>query len=173
MKKSFVLLLLFLFTLIIFAQKESEEKTHTLSLGLGFGQNYGGIGVNGDYQILSNTYASMGLGYATDISYSFGLKYYLNDKSNSFRPKIVFYYGPNLLLTDYNGRPKQTFYGFDAGIGILYMWGKTKTHGFDIDITYILSSEGIDYWKERVDNDTWYSSDPQKINYSIGYRLFF
>lgn len=142
----------------------SDTKEH--SFGLGLGIPYGVIGINLDQKLFYNLYASVGTGRALSIgpSYSLGMKCFFNSVEYSFRPRFSAYFGTN----GYDEDKDESYTGFSLGLGFQYMYGKSKSNGFDIDIIYIAKS-GLDFNFLRGEVFGVEHKDGN-LSISIGYR---
>ncbi len=150
------------------------------SIGIGFGIPYGILGVNGDITIKKKLNLSVGLGqyYENNTSaYNIGLKYFIRDNEKIWRPRVSILYGSNAFLnfTYPDGSAKTVSYsGFNLGIGQQWNFGKTRKHGIDLDILYMLSDGGYDDdWNDfaaNPENIIYKEKSNNKIKFSFGYR---
>ena len=148
----------------------------SFNIGAGVGIPYGVVGINADFPIVKNFHFSWGLGTTimSGIGYNSGIKYYLRSVKNSWRPRILFNFGTTGILevSDPSGKRKKKYYSFSLGIGQKGMWGKTKTHGIDLDILYILGSEIFDDIDEYAGKGYAVNSE-SRTKLSVGYRYSF
>lgn len=153
----------------------------TGSLGVGLGIPYGILGVNGEFTIGANVTLTGGVGTTilAVTGYNFGIKYYLKEIGNTWRPRISAYYGTNGILAVkvlyWSTREdiEEVHNGLTLGIGQQWMWGDTKSHGLDLDFMYIISSgiyDRIDELKSDMGLDI---EKPGRFKLSIGYRYGF
>ncbi|HOZ00814.1 MAG TPA: hypothetical protein PLG20_03285 [Candidatus Syntrophosphaera sp.] len=145
-------------------------------LGLGYGLPYGGLGLNADVYFIDNLALTAGIGsFGYAPGYAVGLKYLFRPYSKTWRPEILLIYGVNkvLVITDpIAGDKRESYSGFSAGLGSQFMFGKSKKHGFDLGIIYVVSSGIFD----RIDEleHQGYTIDPvSRISYYLGYRYAF
>jgi len=146
------------------------------SLGLGFGPQYGGIGLNLEYQVSNNANISFGLGSTiiTGIGYSMGFNLYLIDWSNTWRPRISLNYGfvgAVKLEEENNGTFKKKYDGLTIGLGQKWMWGENKRHGLDLDIFVIIVSN---FNQQEIDDfSDFITAKENHVIWSLGYRFGF
>jgi hypothetical protein len=136
------------------------------SFGTGIGIPYGVNGLNLDINIIWNLDLSLGLGIepqAGVTAYNIGGLLYLVSKENTFRPRLSYYYGTNMIVgnewTNY-----KDYKGVTLGVGASAYFGHSHKNGLDFDLLYILSNEA------HVPNST---DDTNGIKISIGYRRKF
>lgn len=151
------------------------------SVGAGLGVPYGVLGLNGEYAIADNVNLTAGIGTTilAGAGYNIGIKYYLKDVGNAWRPRISAYYGINgIIIVQYawSSEPfiEEVHSGLTLGIGTSWMWGDAKKHGIDLDIMYIATSgyfERKDELEEKYTNISWEEFGRVKI--SIGFRYGF
>ena len=171
-----LIIILLVFTLIkpVISQ-EADEETHEYSnnsWGIGFGIPYGILGANVDVNIFSDLNFSFGLGTTilAGIGYNFGLKYFLSAKENSFRPRLIAFYGINSMSII--GDVADSYTGLSIGGGFQWMWGETKSNGLDLDIIYIATT-GYDVDELQAKYPAYKIEELGKVKISIGYRHFF
>jgi hypothetical protein len=148
------------------------------SVGLGFGIPYGVLGTNADFGLHPNLSFSVGMGTTVlaGLGYNFGMKFFLNPPTESFRPRLSAYYGVNsMIVTEtwghYVGASNgQSFTGLTLGLGSQWMWGRSRSNGLDFDIMYIATT-GADF--NEMERDGLIASQPSRIKISIGYRRAF
>lgn len=171
--KEFLVLGLVLVMLVLIASPVLAEGG---SWGVGFGIPYGVMGVNLDYNIISNFDLSLGLGISplSGFAYNIGGKLYLASEEKSFRPRVSYYYGTNTTVDEtgyYDFVDKYTNYnGVTAGIGATVYFGQSSSRGLDFDLLFRVSTEAdVDQLKAKgYDTD-----DIEERTFSIGYRQKF
>lgn len=113
MKNFFISSMLF-FSLALFAQESGGSK---FGFGLGLGQMFGGIGVQMNYDPISNLELFTGLGYnLADLGFNAGAKYKISESRTA--PFLTAMYGYNaaVIVSGTSGLDK-TFYGATLGGG--------------------------------------------------------
>lgn len=141
------------------------------SLGLGYGIPYGGLGLNADYLFLDNVALTVGFGaFEYSAGYSIGAKVFFRSPERALRPQLLMVYGVNGIITKdavVEVTSNLAYTGVTAGLGAQYMLGKSKKHGFDADLIYVLSS-GV--FKAC---DDYNLPRPGRLAFSFGYRYAF
>ena len=153
------------------------------SIGIGLGINYGGIlGINGEFNIGSNVSLTGGVGLLGQgeepigEGYNLGLRYYLKDIGNTWRPRISACYGAIGSIevwVIYGEDIEEIHNGFVLSIGQQWMWGEKKRHGLDLDIMFIVTSSIYDRINEIKDELGLELESPGRIKLSLGYRFAF
>jgi hypothetical protein len=144
------------------------------SWGAGVGIPYGLMGVNVDYNIISNLDVSFGIGVnpLSGLCYNMGEKLHLASEEKRFRPRISCYYGTNTIVEEpgFLSDDYTNYNGVTAGVGARIFFGATQQHGLDFDLLYIISTEAdID----QLEAEGYDVSGMDDIKISIGYRRFF
>ncbi len=165
------------------------------SAGLGLGMFYGFFGVNIDVHPIQKRWwngitltASAGETNIGKFAFAGGIRYFILPRDFGWRPRITVMYGIN-AVTDYNiaiitdtgainFREKKTFHGLNIGIGLQYMFGEDRRHGFDFDmvvIAYSTVNDHIDKLRKDPNISPYVSKDdkPFPLVLSFGYRLAF
>jgi hypothetical protein len=151
-----------------------SEVNHNSSLGAGAGVIYGGLGVKLDYEFLSNTYITAGLGEDPSI----GMQFYLRDNGVFWRPKISVHYGlvgyatgSKLRSQGESGRKGskiiQRFYGGIIEFGQSLQFGRARHHALDLALTFGLTDGGEEEWKDRHSDEYDYA-DGEDISVDLG-----
>ncbi|MCK4579467.1 MAG: hypothetical protein KAU50_11815 [Candidatus Marinimicrobia bacterium] len=148
------------------------------SLGVGIGIPYGVIGANAEYGVEKNLSLTAGVGTTglAGTGYNLGIKYYLKDIGNTWRPRISAYYGTNgmILVTVFGGEDiEEAHPGLTVGVGQQWMWGDAKGHGLDLDLMYIVTSGMYDRRDEIEEEYNTTMEDLGRVKLSIGYRYGF
>jgi len=161
------------------AQKESYNtaQNHTLDFGAGFGLDYGGLlGVKMAY-ILPFPHVSVfgAAGYQLGgLGWNVGATVHLlaPNNQNVFRPNVKIMYGVNRATYIIGAEHYNNLYtGLTPGIGLEFMFGHQKSHGFDIDINYPIGSSDFENQIDRIENDpTIQDLMISPIAISIGYH---
>lgn len=173
----------FVFAQIGFTQTPSSSQSGNAgSIGLGAGMPYGGIGINLDYN-LDRITLSAGIGsivvYDDSPGYAFGIRYNLREMNNTWIPRLSIFYGTNsvLKIEYYDWYSHYTNYelytGLNIGFGQQWKWGKTKKHGMDLDLMYIVTSDVFEDCDDLEDVGFYVERRPSRIVMSIGYRYNF
>jgi len=181
MKQCFIiaLMMILLSSSVLWAQEESVSSPEMKknSFGLGLGIPYGVEGLNLDVNVASNLNLSGGLGTTrfAGIGYNFGLKYFFTPIDRTFRPRVSVYYGVSSVLSkQYFGIDKEdegdSYTGLSLGIGAQWMWGETKSKGFDFDIIYLATSS---FDIDKLHDEGFDVEEPGKVQISIGFRRSF
>lgn len=141
------------------------------SLGLGYGIPYGGLGLNADYLFLDNVALTVGFGaFQYSAGYAIGGKVFFRGPDKALRPQLLMVYGVNGIVTKgaaVEVASNEAYTGVTAGVGAQYMLGKSKRHGFDADLIYVLSSGVF----KRCDELNL--QRPGRLAFSFGYRYSF
>ncbi|MFL0800710.1 MAG: hypothetical protein K6L80_09705 [Agarilytica sp.] len=129
-----------------------------------------------------NLYGSVGLGSAgDDLGYNVGLRYYLDEAENVWRPRLVLNYGTNGVISTQtcffsscSDEEYESFEGWSIGVGQSVGFGSNQKHGFEFDLLFIADDGGL---ADRIDEleDEGFDADDGfgKIYFSIGYRFRF
>ena len=145
-------------------------------LGVGYGFPYGGLGLAADVYFLDNmafTLAVGTLGYTA--GYEIGAKYLLGSSQKTWRPEAILLYGVNgVIVADGTaiGDIREAYLGLTAGAGSQFMFGKSKKHGFDAGVTYVISSGMYKRIKELEDLSV-YLETSSRFGFYLGYRFAF
>jgi len=144
---------------ILFLQANSFADD--LSFGIGFGIPYGGlVGVNADYKITKKIDLTAGAG----LGYGAGFKYHPLHSIQEFR--VTTFYGTNSSLTNSATNEKETFSGFNIGIG----YGSLK-NGWGFDLIYIVTSDADDEVdKLRAQSISIQDYNENSVKLSFGYH---
>lgn len=145
------------------------------SIGVGYGIPYGGLGVNGDIYFGDNLALTVGIGsFGYTAGYELGAKYFYGSPEKTWRPTAVVLYGINgvLMLEGVTQDIREAFNGISAGIGSQFMFGKSKHHGFDLGVLYILTS-GVFKRMEELEDDGYSFAKTNRFSYYLGYRYAF
>jgi len=145
------------------------------SVGAGFGIPYGGIGINGEYAVMKNVNLTAGLGttVVAGAGFSIGIKYYLKEDGNTWRPRAAAYYGTNGAFEVIGrGGSKDTFSGLSVGLGQKWMFGASQKHGLDLDLMFIVTS-GIFDRVDLLEAGGLDVDSTGRIKLSLGYRYAF
>ena len=175
MKQHIIICLFIISTFAISRGQDAGEETAEYSnnsWGIGFGIPYGILGVNADYNIISDLNVSFGLGTTifAGVGYNIGFKYFITAKENSFRPRVLAFYGINSMSLI--GDEGESYTGFSIGAGFQWMWGQSKTNGLDFDIIYIATT-GYDVDELRAKYPQYQIEELGRVKISIGYRHIF
>ncbi len=184
-------ILIFMILLLCLTLNAGSAEDKMFSIGIGGGGAYGFIGANFDYCVIPNLnlFLAAGarpysgvpyLGYDNDYEFGWaaGLRYHLLSAANNFRPRISVYYGVNSYLKFLHhyedGRVGPTFSafgkGFSVGTGLKWMFGRSKTFGFDFDLYYAITSESYLQEKYKKQNPV---IEKKLIHLSFGFRYAF
>lgn len=175
MKKSILVIGLVSLMLVLFSSISMAEDGKS-SWGVGAGIPYGIMGVNVDYNIISNLDFSFGFGInpLSGSCYSVGAKLHFASEERKFRPRISCYYGTNTMVEEpgyYGFSDDYTNYdGVTAGLGARIAFGASQEHGLDFDLMYIVSTE-VDL--DDLEAKGYDISGADDVKISIGYRRVF
>ncbi|NMD12096.1 MAG: outer membrane beta-barrel protein [Candidatus Cloacimonetes bacterium] len=155
------------------------------SLGLGYGLPYGGLGASADYRLLDNLGITAGFGafaystsdeaYGYSPGYAIGLKYFHGKPDKNWHPQLLLLYGLNgIIYVDQEPEEdiRESFGGFTLGVGSQYMFGKSKKHGFDASLLYVLTS-GRFKRQEELEDQGYSFGKVSRFTVSLGYRYAF
>ena len=150
------------------------------SLGVGYGLCYAGLGFNGDFNLTDDVVVSGSIGTFGYVGgWELGAKYLFLEFDSSFRPKVSAWYGVNAMIVARpdatTGLPKLTeaHRGFCAGVGGEWMLSRSKRHGLDADLLYILSTTQTKRIKELELQGYGEFSKGSRLLFSFGYRYTF
>jgi len=178
--KSIILMLAIVCTLpaLSFGQEFVMERPTPKknSVGLGLGIPYGGVGVNLNVNLVSNLYFTAGVGTTVlaSAAYCVGVKYFFTPAPRSFRPRASAYYGITTIVEKQYPQGKtedDTYAGIVLGRGSQWMWGQSRSNGFDFDLLYIAQSN-FDPDELRAEGFIP-AREPGDFKISIGYRHAF
>ncbi len=178
---AFCIILFFAISFLIAQEGDIAPcRTKRHSIGVGFGIPYGFFGLNLDINLAPNLNITGGVGTSiiAGMAYNAGLKLFLVPSTWSFRPRISGYYGTNtiVMITEFiwifTTEECKTYTGTSVGFGAQWMLGKTRTHGVDFDILYIVSSN---FDVIKLLEQGYYVQDEGRNGpkFSIGYRYAF
>jgi hypothetical protein len=170
MKIAIFVFLIALLSLETIAYSNESADHYKGSCGFGLGIPYGLIGVNVDHVLFGNVYISGGVGISIPVGmgYSVGLKKYAFSRNRSFRPRLSAFYGTNAIVL-HDGL-NEAYQGISIGVGFQWMWGRHNSHGIDLDITSIVTTN----WdKERLKKAGVDFDDFNNQALSLGYRFSF
>lgn len=150
------------------------------SLGIGYGLCYAGLGFNGDYNVTSDIAVSGSIGTFGYVGgYELGTKYYFMEFDATFRPMVSLWYGINAMTiarpSETSGLPNVTegHAGFTGGAGAQWMFSKTKRHGFDVNLLYIISNNQEKRLKQLESQGYGEFTRGSRLLFSFGYRYAF
>jgi len=182
--KLFFICVFFLIPLLLSAQLDTTLMptiNHRRgSLGVGYGLCYAGLGFNGDYNINDDIAVSGSIGTFGYVGgYELGGKYYFRDFDDAIRPVVSAWYGVNAMIVarpdDTTGLPDVTeaHRGFCLGAGGQWMFSKSKRHGLDAAILFILTTTQTKRIEELEDQGYGSFSKGSRFLFSFGYRYAF
>ncbi|MBT3168769.1 MAG: hypothetical protein HN952_00430 [Candidatus Cloacimonetes bacterium] len=127
-------------------------------MGMGIGVDYGGFGINTEIRTSNKLAVTVGFGTMLDygLGYSFGTRYYLRGQNQTWQPRISVLYGTNVAAIEeyydyYDYYTEYKLYsGLDIGIGQKWAWGRTKKHGMNFDLLFIITSSAPEYMELPV-----------------------
>lgn len=150
------------------------------SLGVGYGLCYAGLGFNGDFNLTDDVAVSGSIGTFGYVGgWELGAKYFFGKFDSAFRPMVSAWYGVNAMIV---ARPEATtglpdvteaHQGFCAGAGGQWMFSKSKRHGFDADILYIITTTQTKRIEELESQGYGEFSKGSRFLFSFGYRYSF
>ena len=129
-----------------------NSKSKLFDAGIGFGSSYGLMGINLTVNPFNNFSLFAGAGSDEKFDrffWSAGLRYYVLNHTNSFRPRITFYYGLNSFV-EYTrtsesgmilGKYKELDEGMSVGAGFRWLFIAHNSLGIDFDVYYALTSD--------------------------------
>jgi len=181
--KMFIMLVAILAATTLAAQTDTAFsptiKHRRGSLGIGYGLCYAGLGFNGDYNINDDIAVSGSIGTFGYVGgWELGGKYYFGQFDSTFRPMLSAWYGVNAMIVarpDNPGLPDVTeaHHGFCLGAGGQWMFSKSKRHGFDAGILYILTTTQAKRIEELESQGYGTFSKGSRFLFSFGYRYAF
>lgn len=167
------------------SRRETSSYPDNGSFGIGMGIPYGIFGINIDLMMSDTLAVSGGIGHTifAGMGYNFGVKYYLREIGNTWRPRLMAFYGTNSLIDvvghysywkTYND-VSETYDGLTLGIGQQWTFGESKKHGLDLDLMWIVSRGGFDDRVDELDHQGYDMNDigTGRIKISFGYRYCF
>lgn len=149
------------------------------SLGTGIGFQYGLLGVNLDLKVTDNLYATAGVGRLLDITgWSVGAKYYFLDADRTWRPRAILLYGVNGALVKQSyfvDDEYESFTGISVGLGQSIAFGRSRTHGLDVDLLYRVTDGGLSDRFDELEDEGYdvKNNEGGSVFLSIGYRFNF
>lgn len=154
----------------------SKNVSDNGSIGAGFGIQYGVLGINFDIALSNYISFSAGAGHTilADVGYNGGFKLFFCGPENVWRPRIGIFYGVNGILDviDLYEDKTESYRGFTIYAGQQWMFGETKSHGFDLDIVFLLTSGIYNKYNELKDSG-YIITRPGFVKISAGYRFAF
>ena len=162
------------------AQVETLDRSSKGAIGAGLGVPYGILGANAEYEVGKNLYISGGIGTTilAGTGYSIGLRYYLKEAGNSWRPRLSAFYGTNSVLdvVAFGGDDFQEQYsGLALGIGQKWLLGERHRQGIDLDLMFLATRGDFDDDADMLEEMGYEVDDigAGKIKFSVGYRYNF
>ena len=136
-----------------------------LSVGVGAGSNYGGIvGIVSNIDVTSDMEAFAGIGYAGEIGYVFGGRYYISDSV-----RLIANYGTNSIIdknnSKYGNYDIEAYEGFNVGVGYV----GSKREGWTVDLMYLDTSKAVKELKKTRNSKI--ASNNGNVKLSFGYRF--
>lgn len=162
------------------AQIVTLDRSSKGSLGAGLGVPYGILGANAEYEVAQQLCVSGGIGTTilAGTGYSFGLRYYLNEAGNSWRPRLSAFYGTNAMIEviELSGEDFQEQYsGLTLGIGQKWLLGERHRHGIDLDLMFLATRGDFDHDMDVLEEQGYQLDDigTGQVKLSAGYRYNF
>jgi hypothetical protein len=154
-----------------------KPTAHFMDLGVGLGLDYGGI-VGLNIAVIPIPYVSIFAAAGWEIvslGWNVGAKIHIIPQTSKhiFRMNLKVMYGVNGATTVIGASEyDKVFLGVTPGVGLEFMFGRTKSNGFDFDLNFPIHGKDFQDQLDRMENDPIVGSvsAPLPFAFSLGYH---